>query len=189
MNRNKLTDLFTTFIKIGLFTFGGGYAMISLIEDICVENKKWLTHEDMMNLTVVAEATPGPIGINCATFAGYQTAGLSGAIVATIAVVIPSFLIISAISLIWDQFLELSVIASALKGIQVAVGLLIFNAGLKMFHKLRKTPLSCIIVTAAAIMILLIDIFALKISTVSLMITSAVINLCAHLLHRKGESM
>lgn len=77
---NLLIELFLTFAKIGLFTFGGGYAMISMIENACVENKKWISHDDMMNITVIAESTPGPIAINCATFVGYKQRGLIGAI-------------------------------------------------------------------------------------------------------------
>ena len=73
----KIIELFVTFFKIGLFTFGGGYAMISIIEDNCVEKKKWITHDEMMNVTVIAESTPGPIAINCATFVGYKVAGMS----------------------------------------------------------------------------------------------------------------
>ena len=91
---NILADLFLTFAKIGCFTFGGGYAMISLIEDVCVEKKKWITHDDMMNITVIAESTPGPIAINCATFVGYRECGLRGAAAATVGMVLPSFLII-----------------------------------------------------------------------------------------------
>lgn len=82
---NILLDLFLTFAKIGLFTFGGGYAMISLIENSCVEKKGWITHDEMMNVTVIAESTPGPIAINCATFVGYKQKGLIGAIAATVA--------------------------------------------------------------------------------------------------------
>ena len=88
---NILLELFLMFMKIGLFTFGGGYAMISVIEDICVDKKKWITHEEMMDVTVIAESTPGPIAINCATFVGYKIAGFFGALLATIGVVIPSF--------------------------------------------------------------------------------------------------
>ena len=76
-----LMELFLIFVKIGLFTFGGGYAMISLIENNCVEKKKWITHDEMMNITVIAESTPGPIAINCATYVGYKKAGIIGAII------------------------------------------------------------------------------------------------------------
>lgn len=77
-----ILSLFLTFAKIGLFTFGGAYAMIPLIENICVDNKKWITHEQMMNITVIAESTPGPIAINCATYIGYKQKGLTGAVAA-----------------------------------------------------------------------------------------------------------
>ena len=91
---NIVIELFLTFLKIGLFTFGGGYAMISIIENNCVEKKKWITHDEMMDITVIAESTPGPIAINCATFVGYKIAGILGAIAATFGVVVPSFVII-----------------------------------------------------------------------------------------------
>ena len=110
---NIVLRLFLTFFKIGLFTFGGGYAMISIIENNCVEKKKWITHDEMMNITVIAESTPGPIAINCATFVGYKIAGLLGAIAATVGVVIPSFVIIFVISTFLDNFLEIPIIANA----------------------------------------------------------------------------
>jgi chromate transporter len=91
-------ELYYIFARIGLFTFGGGYAMISIIEDICVERKKWISHEEMMNMTVIAESTPGPIAINCATYVGYKLAGLAGAIVPTFGMVLPSFVVIFIVS-------------------------------------------------------------------------------------------
>ena len=123
-----MLELFLTFAKIGLFTFGGGYAMISLIEDICVEQKKWITHEEMVNVTIVAESTPGPIAINCATYVGYRQKGFLGSMVTTLGIVLPSFVIIYIISMFLDNFLEITVIASAFKGIKLAVGLLILNS-------------------------------------------------------------
>ncbi|MBO4799991.1 MAG: chromate transporter, partial [Lachnospiraceae bacterium] len=100
-----LIELFLTFAKIGLFTFGGGYAMLSLIEHACVEEKKWITHDEMMNVTVIAESTPGPIAINCATFVGYKQGKMAGAVVATLGMVLPSFIIIFIISSFLDGFL------------------------------------------------------------------------------------
>ncbi len=102
--------------------------MIALIENNCVERKKWITHEDMMDITVIAESTPGPIAINCATFVGWQQAGILGAIAATLGVVLPSFLIILAISVFLNQFLEITIIANVFKGMKVSVGILILNA-------------------------------------------------------------
>ena len=89
-----LLELFLTFAKIGMFTFGGGYAMISVIENNCVERKKWITHDEMMDMTVIAESTPGPIAINCSTFTGYKIAGIPGALASTVGIVVPSFVII-----------------------------------------------------------------------------------------------
>ena len=99
-----LFELFLIFAKIGLFTFGGGYAMLSLIENNCVEKKKWITHDEMMNVTVIAESTPGPIAINCATFVGFKQAGLLGALTATFGMVFPSFVIIYTVSMFLDNF-------------------------------------------------------------------------------------
>ena len=120
---NILADLFLTFAKIGFFTFGGGYAMIALIEDACVEKKKWITHDDMMNVAVIAESTPGPIAINCATFVGYRRGGFMGAVAATVGMVLPSFLIIFVVSQFLDHFLEIGWIHSAFMGIKLAVGI------------------------------------------------------------------
>lgn len=117
---NILLDLFLTFAKIGLFTFGGGYAMIAMIENNCVERKQWITHDEMMNVTVIAESTPGPIAINCATFTGYKKAGFIGALAATLGMVVPSFTVIYLISMFLDNFLELTVIAHAFQGIKIA---------------------------------------------------------------------
>ena len=133
-----LLDLFLNFAKIGLFTFGGGYAMIALIENACVEKKQWITHDEMMNITVIAESTPGPIAINCATYVGYKQKGFIGAVAATIGMILPSFCIIFLISLFLDHFLEITWIAHAFLGIKIAVGILILDAAIKMIQKMQK---------------------------------------------------
>ena len=150
-----MLELFLTFLKIGLFTFGGGYAMISLIEDICVDKKHWITHDQMMNVTIVAESTPGPIAINCATYVGWLRYGFFGSVFATLGVVLPSFVIIYIISMFLDHFLEITVIASAFKGIKLAVGLLILNAGVNMLKKMEKTGLSLTILICTVLVMLL----------------------------------
>ena len=139
--KHILYRLFLTFMKIGLFTFGGGYAMISIIENICVEKNKWITNDEMMNVTIIAESTPGPIAINCATFVGYRQAGLIGAAAATLGVTIPSFVIIFAISLFLDNFLEIAVIAHAFNGIKIGVGVLIVEAAAKMMKNMKQHKL------------------------------------------------
>ena len=181
---NILLDLFLTFAKIGLFTFGGGYAMISLIENSCVEKKGWITHDEMMNVTVIAESTPGPIAINCATFVGYKQKGLIGAIAATIGLVLPSFCIIFLISMFLDNFLEIAWIAHAFMGIKIAVGILILDAAIKMIRKMQKKPIPLTIMACAFLAMLLIDIFALHVSSITLMLIAAVISLAIFLTRR-----
>ena len=193
---NIVLDLFLTFAKIGLFTFGGGYAMISLIdgyamisliENSCVEKKQWITHDEMMNVTVIAESTPGPIAINCATFVGYKQKGFTGAISATIGMVLPSFCIIFLISMFLDNFLEITWIAHAFMGIKIAVGLLILDAAIRMIKKMQKKPIPLTIMICAFSAMLLIDIFALRVSSITLMLIAAVISLAIFLIKRNTE--
>ena len=174
---NILLDLFLTFAKIGLFTFGGGYAMISMIENNCVERKKWITHDEMMNVTVIAESTPGPIAINCATFTGYKKAGFLGALVATLGMIVPSFIVIFLISMFLDNFLELTLIANAFKGIKIAVGLLILDSAITMIRKMHKKKFSRVIMVCSCVTMLCINIFAWNFSSISLMIVAAVVSL------------
>lgn len=172
-----IISLFLTFAKIGLFTFGGGYAMIAIIEDICVEKKNWITHDEMMDITVIAEATPGPIAINCATFVGYRQKGIWGAISATFGVVLPSFIIIYLISIFLDNFIEIAWIANAFKGIRTAVGILILDAGINMFKKMKKKILSCLIMACSFVAMLLISVFAWNFSSIFLMLIAALVSL------------
>lgn len=173
-----LFDLFLCFFKIGLFTFGGGYAMIALIENACVEEKKWITHDEMMNITVIAESTPGPIAINCATFVGYKQKGFWGAVAATFGVVLPSFIIIYLIALYFNKFLEIALIAKAFQGIKIAVGILILDAGIKMYMKIEnKTWLTYFIAIYSLLILLSINIFSFKISTVVVMLASGLLSL------------
>lgn len=184
---NILLDLFFTFAKIGLFTFGGGYAMISMIENNCVERKQWITHDEMMNVTVIAESTPGPISINCATFTGYKKAGFLGALSATVGVILPSFVIIFLISLFLDNFLEIVIIANAFKGIKVAVGILIVEAGITMIKKMKHQKLPIIIMICSCIVMLCINIFSWSFSSISLMFIAAAVNLMVCILHKNGR--
>ena len=185
-----LLELFWTFCKIGLFTFGGGYAMIPLIERACVTNKEWITHEEMMTITVIAESTPGPVAINCATYVGLKKKGVSGAIAATLGVILPSFVIILLISFFLDRFLEIKWVSSAFRGIKLAVGVLIVDAAVRMILKMKKKPLSIVILCASFTAMLLIDIFSLRLSTIVLMLAAAVAGLVAYLVarHKRKEA-
>ena len=185
-----LIDLFMTFAKIGLFTFGGGYAMISLIENDCVEKKKWITHDEMMDMTVIAESTPGPIAINCATYVGYKKGRLPGAIIATLGMVLPSFIIIFLISKFFDRFIEIAWIANAFRGIKIAVGILIVDAAVKMLIKMKKKPMPIIMVVCSAVAMILISIFSVNISSMVLMLVAAFIGIVVFIIGshtKKGE--
>ena len=184
---NIFLDLFLTFAKIGLFTFGGGYAMISMIENNCVERKRWITHDEMMNVTVIAESTPGPIAINCATFTGYKKAGFIGALAATVGIVAPSFIVIYLISMFLDNFLEFTMIANAFKGIKIAVGILILDAAITMLKKMHKKKLPRAIMICSCFMMLCINIFALTFSSISLMMIAAVVSLTIFILNGAPE--
>ena len=172
-----LLELFYIFARIGLFTFGGGYAMISIIEDICVERKKWISHEEMMNMTVIAESTPGPIAINCATYVGYKLAGLLGATVATFGMVLPSFVVIFVVSKFLDNFLEIKVIANAFLGIKIAVGILIFDAAITMIKKMKKKLFPSVIMISAFLVMMMVNIFSWSFSSINLMLIAGVLSL------------
>ena len=178
-------DLFLTFFKIGLFTFGGGYAMIPIIERICVEQKRWITHDEMMDVTVMAESTPGPIAINCATYVGYKQAKLSGALTATLGIVLPSMLIIMAVAVFLDSFLEIPVVANAFRGIKLAVGVLIFDAGMGMLRKMKK-PRARVIAGIACAAMLAINLLSLRISSIVLMLISAAFGAILYVVRKKG---
>ena len=184
-----LLELFLIFAKIGMFTFGGGYAMISIIENICVEQKKWITHDEMMNLTIIAESTPGPIAINAATFVGYKQAGIPGSIVATVGMALPSFVIIYLISAVLDNFLEILWIANAFKGIKIGVGLLIFNVALTMLKKMKPKPMPRVIAGCACAVMLAVNFLSLNFSTIALLILAGAVSLGLFLTsERKGGS-
>ena len=142
MKQTRTRALFATFFKIGAFTFGGGYAMVALLEHEFVEEKQWVTREEFLDMVAIAESTPGPMAVNSATYIGYKLEGVPGAAASTLAVCLPSFAVIYAISLFFDQFLQLSVVSSAFRGIQVCVVYLVLSAGLKMLKNLKKDAFS-----------------------------------------------
>ena len=180
-------DLFLTFMKVGFFTFGGGYAMLSVIEDNCVEKKKWITHDDMMNVTVIAESTPGPIAINCATFIGYRQAGILGSIAATVGIVLPSFAVILIISGFLDNFLEIEIVKNAFRGIKCAVGILIISAAVTMIKKMKKKPFPVAVMVSSALAMLVIDIFSLRFSAITIIVFAALTGLAVFAVKNAGK--
>ena len=175
-----LFDLFFTFFKLGLFTFGGGYAMIANIRDIVLEKKRWLTEDELLQVITIAESTPGPIAINLATYVGYHKRGVLGSACATVGVVMPSFVIILLISKVLDFFMENPYVAGAFDGIKCAVAFLIIRAGWGMLKKLEKKPLPIIVLCLTVAVMLVFEFLALDLSTVVLILAGGIIGMVAY---------
>ena len=185
MKKGKtVIELFFTMLKIGLFTFGGGYAMIALLENEFVEKKKWLDKDEFLNIAAIAESTPGPIAINSATYIGYKNAGVFGSLAATLGVCIPSFVIIYVISLFFDTFLSLIYVEYAFRGIQVCVVYLILSAGLKMLKQMEKNAFNIVVISSTILCMLMLSFFAIKFSTVFYILISGTAGVLVYLLGR-----
>lgn len=172
----KVFQLFITFIKIGAFTFGGGYAMVPLIQRETVEKKKWINDDDILEIVAIAESTPGPIAVNSATFVGYKTAGVLGAAAATIGVVLPSFTIIYFISFVIDKFENNTAVKYAFSGIRAGVLALIIKAFWTMSKKSAKNIISFIITAFAFIFA------ALNINVIYIILACAVTGIVSSLI-------
>lgn len=183
----SLETLFFTFFKIGLFTFGGGYAMIALLEEEFIQRRKWLDKDEFLDMTAIAESTPGPVAINSATYLGYKLAKVPGAATATVAVCLPSFLIIYAISLFFEQFTQLTVIANAFKGIQVCVIYLIFSAGVRMLKALDKSPFATGVLAAVMPVMVGLSLAGVSVSSILLILLSGAAGVAAWLIGRRKE--
>ena len=179
----KLKGLFSllfSMLKVGLFTFGGGYAMINILENEFVGRKKWLEYDEFMDLVAIAESTPGPIAINCATYIGYKKEKIIGSVFATVGMVLPSLTIIYLISLFFNEFLAITWVASAFKGIQVCVVFLIFSAGLKMLTKIKKSVFNVLVMTVTFLCMVLFSIFAVSFSSIFYILISGALGLLVY---------
>ena len=162
----SLFSLFLSMLKIGAFTFGGGYAMIHLLDHEFVERKGWLEKDEFLDLVTIAESTPGPIAINCATYIGYKREKVLGSIVSTIGMVLPSLVIIYAISLFLDSFLESPIIKAAFEGIQVCVVFLILSAGVKMLKKMKKKPFNLAVFSLTLVCMSILTLLSVRFSSI-----------------------
>ena len=177
----QLFKLFFTMFKIGLFTFGGGYAMIAVIEREIVEKNSWISHEEYMDIIAIAESSPGPIAINTATFVGYKIQKVLGSIFATLGVVLPSFIVIYAISFFYEQFLALEYVGYAFRGIQACVSFIIISAGLKMFSKLKKNFFNVTLLFSTIGLFIALKLLNVGFSTILLILMGGVIGLTVYL--------
>ena len=173
----ELLALFLMFLKLGAFTFGGGYAMISLIKENIVEKKKWIDEEEMLEIIGIAESTPGPIAINMATFIGYKRAKVLGSIVSTLGVVLPSLIIIFTISLFFEQFLQNIYVKFAFSGIKIGVGILILNAGIDMIKKVEKKIIPILMLIAIIVFMILMEVLEISFSSIYLILIGGIIGL------------
>ena len=183
----KYLKQFFVMLKIGLFTFGGGYAMIALLENEFVSKLKWINEEEFTDMVAISESTPGPIAINSATYIGYKIGSILGSFICTVAICIPSFVIIYIISLFFNAFMEIQWIAAAFKGIQVCVVYLILSAGIRMLIKMKKTAFNIIIIAVTSVCMILFSIFAVDFSSVLYILISGIIGLLFYTIKRMQD--
>lgn len=181
-NKLKLAlSLFFDYFKIGLFTFGGGYAMITLIEKTFVEKRKYISEEELLDIVAIAEATPGVMAINSATYIGYKVLGFWGSLMATIGVSTPSFVIILIVSFFYEKLVSIKYVKYFIDGLMVAVTFLILRAGIKLFKSAKKDALSYILIALSFIALLLIKFFNVSFSTVYMILLGGLISLIVYL--------
>lgn len=174
---NIKLDLFLTFFKLGATTFGGGYAMMSQIKETIVEKKEWLTNDELLEIFAISESTPGPVAINMATYIGFQKGKILGSILATLGVVLPSFIIIFIISLFLNKFLENKYVAYAFIGIKCAVAFLILKAGLNLFKKMKKNVWQLTVFIIVLTVMLLLELFSKSFSSIYLILIGGAIGI------------
>ena len=188
---NLMLQIFLSMVKTGCVAFGGGYAIIALLEGEFVTRRGWVDHEEFMDMAAIAESTPGPIAINVATYVGYKLKGFPGAAIATVGICVPSFLIMYAVSLFYGQFMAIETVAAAFKGIQICVIYLIASAGLKILKKMKKTPFNVTVFAATCIGMILCSLFDVPISSVVFILLAGLISLAlffAKKANRKEEA-
>ena len=180
-----MLELLITFFGLGLFTFGGGYAMIPLLKDVVINKKHWMTDDEVLEMIAIAESTPGPIAINMATYIGYKQKGVLGSIFATLGVVLPSLTIIFIISLFFNAFMSNTFIQYAFTGIKCGVAILITMTGIDMLIKCKKNIINIVLFLLSFIAMIVIDIFAVNLSAILLIIVGGITGIVAYTISYK----
>ena len=169
---NIYPDLFFTFAKVGVMTFGGGYAMLPILQREVVENKGWATEEELADYFAIGQCTPGIIAVNTATFIGQKTRGISGGIIATLGLVLPSLIIISLLAGVITTFSHLDWVSHAFGGVRVCVCVLIVNAVVKLYKKaVIDMP------TSAIFLAVMLGSFFTSVSPVAFVLTAAILGI------------
>lgn len=169
--------LLLSMLKIGCFAFGGGYAIIALLENEFISKRNWIDHDEFLDVVAIAESTPGPIAINVATYIGYQLKGVLGAVVATVGMCLPSFVIMYLVSLFYEQFMQITLVAAAFKGIQICVVYLIASAGLKILKKMKKTPRNVAVFSITCVGMIVCTLLDVHISSVWFILAAGILGL------------
>ena len=182
-----LLNLFWSFFKIGLFTFGGGYAMIAQIKEVFVEKKKWITEEELLEIVTIAESTPGPIAINMATYIGYKQKKVLGSVFSTLGVILPSFIIILIISYFIEQFMTIKIVKYAFEGINVGVSFLILKTGINMFKKIEKKFVPILMFVLVFLILILFEILAVKLSSIIYILIGGLIGIIYYAVTNKNK--
>ena len=168
----ELWELFAIFFKMGSFTFGGGYAMLPIIQEEIVKKRKWATDEEILDYYAIGQSTPGIIAVNTATFIGYNQKGIIGGIVATLGIVSPSIILITIIATFFTNFQDYVLVQHAFGGIRVVVAALIFNTVLKMYKDSVKDWVGILLFISSFLLLVFLDI-----TPIIVIITSAIIGI------------
>lgn len=186
-----ILELFKTFFKIGLFTFGGGYGMISVVKDECIDKRKWVGDDEFVNLIAIAESTPGPIAVNMATYVGYRKGGIMGAVAASIAVVMPSLIIICLIAFYLQDFLKYKIVSDAFFGVRVAVSIIIIKTAYNLIKGEIKNHDNKVLIVFLfliyCLLFLLTEILSMHISVVVFIFSAILISVVASLVRYRDD--
>lgn len=174
--------LFLSMMKIGCVAFGGGYAIIALLEREFIAKRQWIEHDEFMDVVAIAESTPGPIALNVATYIGYKLAGFFGATIATMGICVPSFGVMYLVSLFYEQFMSIRIIAAAFKGIQICMVYLIAEAAVRMLKKMKKTPFNKAVYAIACGGMILCTLLDLQVSSVAFIFAAGLAGLAVFFL-------
>lgn len=180
-------ELFYEFFKIGLFTFGGGYAMISQIKETVVDKHNWMNEDELFHIVAVSEATPGPIAINMATYIGYKRKGVKGSVFATLGVVLPSFIVIFIISLFLKQFMQIKYVEYAFYGIKAAVSFLILKTGISLLKKIKKKTVPILTFAVVFISMLIFEILSVHFSAIYFILAGGIIGILLYAVFSEKE--
>ena len=191
MKREKslknLLSLFLTFFKLGIFSIGGGPTMLTLLQEELVEKKKWLSNDELMEMTAIAESTPGPIAINLATYLGYKKGGFLGALVSTLGVIITPFVLMFCISLFLENILSNEAVKYVFMGVKVGVVFLLLKVSFTLVKGMKKDLFGILTLVIVTVAMVLITIFSINFSAIYFILLGAVLGLLVYgIIPKKG---